>query len=115
MPLACPSADGVSIGIWRVEGEIRLHEGVLTLSPGSEVIGDVTVPSVVVHGSVEGNMKAAERVEVRPTASVKGSLAALRLAVAEGAQLNCRVEMPALARPQLVQSANAAPPMRVAV
>jgi cytoskeletal protein CcmA (bactofilin family) len=84
------------------------------LAPGSKVVGDVTVPSVVVHGSVQGDLTATERVDVRPDACVIGSVAAGTLIVADGAQMNCRVEMPAIARPHLVQ-ADAPPKLPVAV
>lgn len=97
----------------RVEGEICLEAGALLLAPGSWVIGDITVPSVVVHGSVDGSMTAMERVDLRPGSSVSGSVSTVKLLVADGAQMNCRVEMPAPARPQLVQPAAA--PLSVAV
>jgi cytoskeletal protein CcmA (bactofilin family) len=98
----------------RVEGEICLDAGALLLAPGSWVVGDVTVPSVVVHGSVDGSITATERVDLRPGSSVSGSLSTARLLVADGAQLNCRVDMPKpTARPQLVQPAS--PPLPVAV
>lgn len=84
----------------RVEGDISLLGGALMLAAGSRVVGDITVPSVVVLGSVQGNLTATERVEVRPGASVVGSVAAGTLVVADGAQMNCRVEMPAVVRPQ---------------
>lgn len=86
----------------RVEGDICLQQGRLLLGPGSQVVGDIVVPSVVVHGNIEGNLTATERVEVRPGASIVGSVAARTLLVTDGAQLNCRVEMPAMARPQPV-------------
>ncbi len=97
----------------RVEGEVRLQAGALVLAPGSRVVGDITVPSVVAHGEVDGSLTATALVHIRPTASVSGSIAAPRLIVAEGAQLNCRVEMPALVRPHVVQPATARLPVAV--
>jgi cytoskeletal protein CcmA (bactofilin family) len=98
----------------RVEGDIRLDAGALTLAPGSQVVGDIGVASVVVHGSVQGNVAATERVDVRPGACVGGSIAAPTLVVADGARMNCRVEMPSVVRPQLVQ-ADVPPRLPVAV
>lgn len=89
----------------RVEGNIHLDAGELMLAPGSAVVGDLAVPSVVVHGTVQGNVVARVRVDVRPRAFVGGSLATPALVVADGAELNCRVEMPAVNRPHLVQPA----------
>jgi cytoskeletal protein CcmA (bactofilin family) len=84
----------------RVEGDVLLDAGELMLAPGSAVVGDLLVPSVIVHGSFRGNVTAHVRIDVRPHASVGGSLAAPALVVAEGAELNCRVEMPAGGRPR---------------
>ncbi len=89
----------------RVEGNIHLHAGALMLAPGSHVAGEIAVPSVVVHGTVNGKVAATDRIDVRPTAEMRGSLAAPKLVVAEGAQLNAKVEMPAIPKPHLVQSA----------
>ena len=95
----------------RVEGNIRLHAGELLLAPGSHVVGDVAVTALVVHGNVEGNLAATERVDVRPGAIINGSVAAAVLVVADGAQVNGHVEMPALPQPHLVQRG----PLKLAV
>lgn len=79
---------------WRVEGRIRLDAGVLTLAPGSHVVGEITAPSVIVNGEVEGDVTTSELLEVRATALVKGNLATPRLTVADGAQVTGHVEMP---------------------
>lgn len=84
----------------RVEGEVRLQAGTLLLAPGCQVTGDVAAPTVVVEGTVDGGVTGTTRVEVRPGASVAGSLTTPSLLVAEGARLNCRVEMPAVTRQQ---------------
>jgi cytoskeletal protein CcmA (bactofilin family) len=89
----------------RVEGDIRLDAGELMLAAGSHVVGDIVVPSAVVHGNIQGSLTASERVHVRPGASVSGSVSAPTLIVADGAQMNCRVEMPAIVRPHLAQPA----------
>jgi cytoskeletal protein CcmA (bactofilin family) len=88
----------------RVEGEITLTAGVLFLAAGSQVVGDVVGPSVVVHGAVQGHIKA-DAVDIRAGASVAGTLATVRLAIEDGAQMNGDVEMPEKSRPRLVASA----------
>lgn len=82
----------------RVEGDVHLEAGELMLAPGSAVVGDLVVPSVVVHGSFQGHVVATVRIEVRPRACVEGSLTTPALAVLEGAELRCRIEMPAVSR-----------------
>lgn len=95
----------------RVEGEIRLQAGTLTLASGCSVKGEAAAPSIVVEGSVDGNVVAGKRAEVRAGAVVAGSIATASLVVAEGAQLNCRIEMP----PASVKPQAAAPAAPAAV
>jgi cytoskeletal protein CcmA (bactofilin family) len=93
----------------RVEGSIRLHAGALSLAAGSHVVGDVMVPAVVVQGHVEGNINATERVEVRATAVIQGTVATPAIVFAEGAQMTGRVEMPAVSHPQSLRPAEGLP------
>jgi cytoskeletal protein CcmA (bactofilin family) len=78
----------------RVEGRIRLDGRVLTLAPECHVVGEVTAGTVIVAGRVEGNLAASQRLEVQATSLVDGDLTAPALLVADGAQINGRVEMP---------------------
>jgi cytoskeletal protein CcmA (bactofilin family) len=78
----------------RVEGKIRLENCTLTLAEGAQVNGDVAAGSVVVSGAVNGSLRATVRVDVRPTATVEGEIHTPKLAIADGAQLSARVEMP---------------------
>jgi cytoskeletal protein CcmA (bactofilin family) len=93
----------------RVEGEIRLQAGTLTLASGCTVKGEAAAPSIVVEGMVDGNVVAAKRAEVRAGAVVAGSITTATLVIAEGAQLNCRIEMPAAA-PKPAEAAPAVVP-----
>jgi cytoskeletal protein CcmA (bactofilin family) len=87
----------------RVEGKIALDGCTLTLSPGSQVVGDVTAGTVIVSGAVEGILVATKRLEARATAVIEGDVSTPVLLVAEGATLRATVEMPAreARKPQL--------------
>ena len=87
----------------RVDGNIRLEAGELTLAPHSEVVGELLAPLIVVHGALRGTLEATVRAEVRAQAAVTGKVAAPILVVADGALLNGRVEVPAAARPRAVE------------
>ena len=78
----------------RVEGKIRLEGRVLTLAPGSQVVGEVTAGTVIVGGQVEGKITATARLEVRAAAVVAGDLDTPVLVVADGASVSGKVEMP---------------------
>lgn len=75
-----------------VEGEIRVDSTVMVGSEGL-VRGPISAQVVRIVGRVVGNVHASERVEVAPSGSVEGDIAAPRVVIAEGAFFKGRVEM----------------------
>ena len=75
-----------------VEGEIRVDAAVMIGSEGV-VHGPVTAHVVRIGGRVFGNVTASDRVEVAPSGSLEGDVAAPRIIIAEGAFFKGRVEM----------------------
>ncbi len=86
------SCEGDLMVAGSIKGEIRVR-GAITLLEGSRSEGNVTSTSAVVGGEVEGNVIAAERLEIRKSARVHGSVHARTIAVAEGAMINGEVGM----------------------
>ncbi len=82
----------------RVEGNIRMDAGVLTVGPGAEVVGEIAAPSAVVNGRIKGNLAVTERLDVRATAVIRGNLSSPALVLADGAEVTGRVDMPVLKR-----------------
>lgn len=66
-----------------VDGEIHC-QGTLTIGPGAEVKAKITSQSVVIHGKVEGNVSAKEKVELIAPARLIGNIDTPRLIIAEG-------------------------------
>ena len=67
-----------------VEGDCDI-EGPLTLAEGGRWKGTLKATDIVVAGVVEGDVLAAQRVEILGSARVTGSLSGNSIAVAEGA------------------------------
>jgi cytoskeletal protein CcmA (bactofilin family) len=76
-----------------VEGTIALPENRLTVGPNAHIHADVDARDVVIFGSVEGNLHATGRVELRESAVVKGDIFAARLSIEENANMKGRVDM----------------------
>jgi cytoskeletal protein CcmA (bactofilin family) len=91
----------------RVEGSITLAGRALTLAPESHVVGKIAAASVIVAGTVEGSINAAERLEIQSAAVVDGDVSTPALVVADGAILSATVAMPARAeqKPRLAGAA----------
>jgi len=68
----------------RIEGKVAT-KGHLAVSQGGHLQADVDAGSVIVEGEVKGNLHAADRVELRKSARLKGDISASKLLVAEGA------------------------------
>lgn len=79
-----------------VEGELRGEvrvDSTVTVGADGVVEGPITAPVVRVGGRVVGSVVATDRVEVSPSGSLEGDIAAPRVVIAEGAFFKGKVEM----------------------
>jgi cytoskeletal protein CcmA (bactofilin family) len=70
-----------------MEGTIGVGEHALTIGRGASVVADLTAKVITISGSVTGNVRAFERLELRPGGSVVGDLVTPRLLMADGARI----------------------------
>jgi cytoskeletal protein CcmA (bactofilin family) len=82
-----------------IEGEIRIDSSVMVGTEGV-VHGPVSARVVRIGGKVFGSVTASERVEVSPSGSLEGDVAAPRIIIAEGAFFKGRVEMTGADKPE---------------
>jgi len=88
-------------GEMTVEGTLRLDgtiEGSLNadsviLSEKAMVKGDIAAQKIVIAGTVEGNLRAKELVEIQSKGKVHGGVFTPKLAVIEGGEINGKIEM----------------------
>jgi len=85
-----------------VEGDCDI-EGPLTLAAGGRWKGILKATDIVVAGVVEGDVIAAQRVEILGTARITGSLAGNSIAVAEGAIIAGEIKVTSGATPVTFQ------------
>jgi cytoskeletal protein CcmA (bactofilin family) len=76
----------------RVEGTISVTGHLVTVEAGARVVGDITAAGIVVSGSVQGSLVAEDRIKAETGADLQGDLSAPRIAVADGAVVNGRIE-----------------------
>ena len=78
----------------RVEGKVNLPEHVLTVGANAKLDAEIVAKVVIVLGTVRGNVSAREKFELRAGGSMDGTLSAPKVAMAEGATFNGKIEMP---------------------
>ena len=75
------------------QGKIRLANARVTVGPNGRVQADIEAREIIIEGSVQGNLKAGERVQLGAHSKVQGSVLTPRFAIEDGARLRGKVEM----------------------
>jgi cytoskeletal protein CcmA (bactofilin family) len=70
-----------------IQGSISLIGALVTIGAKGKVVGNVSAKDIVVLGTVEGNIHAEERADLRASSVVTGEIRAPRLVVEPGADL----------------------------
>ena len=78
----------------QVEGNISLNQNVLTVGAHGKVKAKIAAKTVVVVGKVWDSIIAAENVDIRDTSLVEGDIYTSRLAMAAGAYVRGRIDIP---------------------
>lgn len=87
-----------------VEGDV--HADWVVVGETGKILGNIRSRGVVVGGSVEGNVDAAESVELMGKASMAGEIRAPKLSVCEGAIFDGRSRMKGEKAPSEAQDGN---------
>ena len=76
-----------------VEGLIQLDERKLTVGASAKLTADIIAREVVVYGSVKGNLRAKDRIEIKKDGSVNGDLTTARIMIEDGAYFKGSIEI----------------------
>jgi cytoskeletal protein CcmA (bactofilin family) len=79
----------------RIDGKVRGNvtakgdaNSTLVLSENAVILGSVTSPHIISNGSIKGNVRAAERIELQPRAEIAGDVYYKVIEMALGAVIN---------------------------
>ena len=110
--------DGTRIaGKVAVEGTIRV-DGIVegdvqadwvVVGESGKILGNTRTRGMVVGGRVEGNIEAAETVELKEKSTMAGEIHAPKLGIAEGAVFDGRARMKGDAESAVIQEGNVRP------
>jgi cytoskeletal protein CcmA (bactofilin family) len=68
-----------------IEGNINLRDHKLVIGPNGKIKASITARDIVLHGRVEGNVSATERVELKKACTLVGDVSTQRIVIEDGA------------------------------
>ena len=75
----------------KFEGNIHSSQGgTLIVSEGAKIIGNVDVPSLILHGNIEGDVRTTESLKLGSTGCLNGDVDYKMMSLAEGSAINGR-------------------------
>ena len=90
---------------------IQLRDHVLTIGPNGNITAQVFAKSVIVLGTIKGDITASDKVELRDGGAVDGNIVSPRVAISDGAHFRGSVDMQKRAtKPASTESVAAAQP-----
>lgn len=76
----------------RVEGTIEVDQHTLTIAPEASINAAITAETVVIEGTVEGDLAAVSKIVIQATATVEGECSAPIVSIADGASVQGKIE-----------------------
>ena len=75
-----------------LKGDVDIR-GLLWVLPGGRIRGRVNASGVIIEGEIEGEIGAADKVEIRARGRLRGNVVCRKVAIAEGAFFEGKVKM----------------------
>lgn len=75
------------------EGALDLGESSLTVGPQGRVQADVRAREIIIEGTVRGNLRAADRLQISKSGNVVGDLVAARIIIEDGAYFKGSIDI----------------------
>jgi cytoskeletal protein CcmA (bactofilin family) len=77
----------------KVKGTVELKNNSVTIGEAGQVNADIYAHTIAVEGRLEGKLVASERIVIRKTAQIKGTIVAPRVTLEDGARFNGSIDM----------------------
>jgi len=90
-----------------VEGTVECHEHRLTIGPNARVQASLKAREIVIQGSIQGNVDASEKIDIKKEAKLVGDIKTSRIVIEDGAYFKGSIDIsktPPVKGPQQLQS-----------
>lgn len=101
-----------------VEGTVECHEHRLTIGPNARVQAGLKAREIIIHGSIQGNVDATDKIDIKKEAKLVGDIKTSRIVIEDGAYFKGSIDISKASAPKIAtqsqptassQSAAAAP------
>jgi cytoskeletal protein CcmA (bactofilin family) len=83
-----------------VEGTVECHEHRLTIGPNGRVHAGLKAREIVIYGSIQGNVEAIEKIDIKKEAKLVGDIKTSRIMIEDGAYFKGSIDITKAAQPQ---------------
>lgn len=95
-----------------IEGTIELQENRLTIGPNGKILAGVKAREIVVLGTINGNVEATDKIDIRKDAKLVGDIRTARIVIEDGAYFKgsidiTKAEVKSASEPQQTRTAPA--------
>jgi cytoskeletal protein CcmA (bactofilin family) len=98
-----------------VEGTVECQEHRLTIGPNARVQAGLKAREIIIHGSIQGNVDASDKIDIKKEAKLVGDIKTSRIVIEDGAYFKGSIDISKVAAtkpaqpPQSQAAASAAP------
>jgi cytoskeletal protein CcmA (bactofilin family) len=76
-----------------IEGPVHIADHKLTVGSSGKLNSEIVAREVIIHGSVKGNLRASDRIEIMKNGSVVGDVITARILIEDGASFRGSIEI----------------------
>lgn len=89
-----------------VEGSVDLCEHSLTIGPNGRIRANILAREIIVHGKIEGSLRASEKVELKKSCVLTGDISTQRIVIEDGAFFRGAIDIQKDGKPELKKAAS---------
>lgn len=93
-----------------VEGTIECHEHRLTIGPNARVQAGLKAREIIIHGSIQGNVEAVDKIDIKKEAKLVGDIKTTRIVIEDGAYFKGSIDISKASKPAAAPVAAAPQP-----
>jgi cytoskeletal protein CcmA (bactofilin family) len=82
-----------------VEGTVECHDHRLTIGPNARVQAGLKAREIVIQGSIQGNVEAADKIDIKKEAKLVGDIKTSRIVIEDGAYFKGSIDISKAALP----------------